>query len=57
MTLGCFFSSVFINNTEQAGATAFCAIKALDSCCGMRVSEKELDMLRGLGPMYTEESL
>lgn len=44
--------SVFINNLEQAGANV---ITALEFCCGGRISEKALDILLVLCPLYTEQ--
>ena len=63
----CFSAAIFfcfqiINNPEQAGAKHLCAsvlraVTTLESCRGMRAAEKALNILRALGPLYTEEYL
>ncbi|KAH9996141.1 hypothetical protein BJV74DRAFT_877445 [Russula compacta] len=65
--LHCFSAAMFfcfqtIDNPEQPGArlhraNVLRAITILESCRGMRVAEKALDILRGLGPLYTDEFL
>ncbi|KAI0299005.1 fungal-specific transcription factor domain-containing protein [Multifurca ochricompacta] len=65
--LHCFSAAIFfcfqiINNPEQAGARLFRvnvirAVTTLESCRGMPVAEKALDILRALGPLYTEAFL
>jgi hypothetical protein len=55
-----FFCFQIINNPEIASASlmrasVLRAIATLESCRGMRVAEKALDILRALGPLYTEE--
>jgi hypothetical protein len=57
-----FFCFQIINNPEQAGvrllrASVLRAITTLESFRGIRVAEKALDILRALGPLYTEEFL
>jgi hypothetical protein len=63
----CFSAAIFfcfqiINNPERAGvrhlrASVLHAVTTLESCRGMRAAEKALDILRALGPLYTEEFL
>lgn len=65
--LHCFSAAMFfcfqtIDNPEQPGArlhraNVLRAITFLESCRGMRVAEKALDILHALGPLYTEEFL
>jgi hypothetical protein len=57
-----FFCFQIINNPEQAGvrhlrASVLRAMTILESFRGVRVAEKALDILRALGPLYTEEFL
>ena len=57
-----FFCFQIISNPEIAGArllraSVLRAVATLESCRGMRVAEKALDILRALGPLYTEEFL
>ena len=57
-----FFCFQIINKPEQIGArhlraNVLHAIRTLESFCGMRAAEKALDILRTLGPLYTEEFL
>jgi hypothetical protein len=57
-----FFCFQIINNPEQAGVrhlreSVLHAVTTLESCRGMRAAEKALDILRALGPLYTEEFL
>jgi hypothetical protein len=57
-----FFCFQIIDNPEQAGArllraSVLRAITTLESFRGMRTAEKALDILRALGPLYTEEFL
>jgi hypothetical protein len=47
----CPCSSVFFNNPKQAGASILSVVMTLESCCGMRIAKKALDMLRA--PLYT----
>lgn len=63
----CFSAAIFfcfqiINNPEQPGvrhlrAGVLRAVATLESCRGVRAAEKALDILRALGPLYTEEYL
>src|SRR6266851_571020 len=65
--LHCFSAAMFfcfqiINNPEQAGvrlhrADVLRAITTLESCRGMHLAEKALDILRALGPLYSEAFL
>jgi len=57
-----FFCFQIINNPEQPGvrlhrANVLRAITTLESCRGMDLAEKALDILRALGPLYTEAFL
>lgn len=57
-----FFCFQIINNPKQKGAghlraNVLRAIRTLESFDGVRASEKALDILRTLGPLYTEEFL
>ena len=57
-----FFCFQIINNPEQAGvrlmrASVLRAMTILESFRGVRVAERALDILRALGPLYTEEFL
>jgi hypothetical protein len=65
--LHCFSAAMFfcfqiINNPEQPGvrlhrANVLRAITTLESCRGMYLAEKALDILRALGQLYTEAFL
>ena len=65
--LHCFSAAMFccfqiINNPEQLGvlthrANVLRAITTLESCRGIHLAEKALDILRALGPLYTEAFL
>jgi hypothetical protein len=65
--LHCFSAAMFfcfqiINNPEQAGvrlhrANVLHAISILESCRRIHLAEKALDILRALGPLYTEAFL
>ncbi|KAI0255493.1 hypothetical protein BJV78DRAFT_678435 [Lactifluus subvellereus] len=65
--LHCFSAAMFfcfqiINNPEQLGArllraNVLRAITILESCRGMPVAEKALDILHALGPLYTDAFL
>jgi hypothetical protein len=46
----------FVNNPEQVCVNVLRAITTVESCRGMRVAEKTLDILCALSPLYTEES-
>ncbi len=55
-----FFCFQIINKPGQARAAllranVLRAIRTLESFCGVRIVEKALDILRTLGPLYTEE--
>jgi hypothetical protein len=57
-----FFCFQIINNPEKAGVrllrgSVLRAMTALESFRGTPVAEKALDILRALGPLYTEEFL
>jgi hypothetical protein len=57
-----FFCFHIINNPKQAGAgllraNVLRATRTLESFRGVRVAEKALNILRTLGPLYTEEFL
>jgi hypothetical protein len=65
--LHCFSAAMFfcfqiINNPEQLGvrqhrANVLRAITTLESCRGIHLAEKALDILRALSPLYTEAFL
>ena len=65
--LHCFSAAMFfcfqiINNPEQPSVrlhreNVLRAITTLESCCGIHLAEKALDILRALGPLYTEAFL
>ena len=61
-TAAMFFCFRIINNPEQAGvrimrANVMRAIGTLESFPGMSIAEKGLDILRTLGPLYSEDFL
>ncbi|KAI0270743.1 fungal-specific transcription factor domain-containing protein [Gloeopeniophorella convolvens] len=65
--LHCFSAAMFfcfqiINNPEQPGArllraNVLRAVATLEYCRGMPIADKALDILRALGPLYTEAFL